>query len=213
MQFIPNGPDIPEALLQAHEEGRVVIFCGAGISYKVGLKDFKWLVDKIYCLCRTIQKDAETKAYQKNAFDTVLNLLENRLPGQRAGMEMRKALADALQPNLNLDGATDTHLALLQLALTREGSLRLVTTNFDRTFEEIAKSGKFQFTSFSAPLLPVAKSSQWNGLVYLHGLLPDDEQDSGALDKLVVTSGDFGLAYLIERWGPHDLSVICFETT
>ena len=32
MQFVPNGPDIPEALLQAHEEGDVVFFCGAGIS-------------------------------------------------------------------------------------------------------------------------------------------------------------------------------------
>lgn len=33
MQFITNGPDIPDALLQAHEDGRVVFFCGAGISY------------------------------------------------------------------------------------------------------------------------------------------------------------------------------------
>lgn len=33
MQFITHGPDIPDELLQAHEEGRVVFFCGAGISY------------------------------------------------------------------------------------------------------------------------------------------------------------------------------------
>jgi len=32
MQFVTNGPDIPDALLQAHEEGRVVFFYGAGIS-------------------------------------------------------------------------------------------------------------------------------------------------------------------------------------
>lgn len=43
MQFITNGPDIPDALLQAHEEGRVVFFCGAGISYPAGLKNFEWL--------------------------------------------------------------------------------------------------------------------------------------------------------------------------
>ena len=29
MQFFENGPDIPERLLQAHEEGHVV-FCGRG---------------------------------------------------------------------------------------------------------------------------------------------------------------------------------------
>ena len=27
MQFVRNGPDIPEELLQAHEDGRVVFFC------------------------------------------------------------------------------------------------------------------------------------------------------------------------------------------
>lgn len=48
MLFIKNGPDIPERLLQAHEEGRVVFFCGAGISYPAGLRDFGWLVDALY---------------------------------------------------------------------------------------------------------------------------------------------------------------------
>ncbi|MCC6916066.1 hypothetical protein, partial [Nitrosomonas sp.] len=27
MQFVTHDPDIPDALLQAHEEGRVVFFC------------------------------------------------------------------------------------------------------------------------------------------------------------------------------------------
>ncbi len=44
MQFITNGPDIPDALLQVHEEGRVVFFCGAGISYPAGLPGFEGLV-------------------------------------------------------------------------------------------------------------------------------------------------------------------------
>jgi NAD-dependent SIR2 family protein deacetylase len=43
MQFVPNGPDIPNALLHAHEEGRVVFFCGAGISYPAGLPLFEGL--------------------------------------------------------------------------------------------------------------------------------------------------------------------------
>lgn len=48
MQFIANGPDIPDELLQAHEEGKVVFFCGAGISYPAGLPGFGGLVDQIY---------------------------------------------------------------------------------------------------------------------------------------------------------------------
>jgi len=72
MQFIPNGPDIPETLLQAHEEGRVVFFCGAGISYKVGLKDFQWLVDEIYQRCgMMLPKDSV--AYKHERYDIILN--------------------------------------------------------------------------------------------------------------------------------------------
>ncbi len=37
MQFIKNGPDVPERLLQAHENGRVVFFCGADIPCPAGL--------------------------------------------------------------------------------------------------------------------------------------------------------------------------------
>ena len=48
MQFFSNGPDIPDSLLQAHEEGRVVFFCGAGISRRAGLPDFGGLVQKLF---------------------------------------------------------------------------------------------------------------------------------------------------------------------
>ena len=48
MQFVKGGPDIPEQLLQAHEDGRVVFFCGAGISYPAGLPTFAGLVTQLY---------------------------------------------------------------------------------------------------------------------------------------------------------------------
>ena len=47
MQFVKRGPDIPERLLQAHEDGQVVFFCGAGISYPEGLPTFAGLVDRL----------------------------------------------------------------------------------------------------------------------------------------------------------------------
>lgn len=216
MQFVTNGPDIPDSLLQAQEEGRVVFFCGAGISYKVGLKDFKWLVDEIYRLCGTCRTSIEDKAYTKNQFDTTLNILEDRLPKQRAGLAMRKALATALQPNLRRKGSAETHTALLQLSRNRKGALRLVTTNFDRVFEQVAHRAKQQHSSYAAPMLPIPKNSQWDGLVYLHGLLPAKKEDEKALDRLVATSGDFGLAYLTERWAARFVTelfrnyVVCF---
>jgi hypothetical protein len=215
MQFISNGPDIPDALLQAHEEGRVVFFCGAGISYPAGLKGFDWLVDEIYRLCGTGQKRLEEKAFQNQQFDTTLNLLEDRLPGGRSGLAMRKSLAKALRPNLRKKGAIDTHSALLTLGRGRDGALRLVTTNFDQLFHKAAKRTGEVLQAYGAPMLPIPKNSRWNGLVFLHGLLPERPDDT-ALNRLVVTSGDFGLAYLTERWAARFVSelfrnyVVCF---
>lgn len=213
MQFVANGPDIPDALLQAHEDGRVVFFCGAGISYPAGLPGFKGLVDEIFRRLGTSRTEIEHKAYERDQFDATLDLLERRMPGQRVAV--RKALVQALQPKLRRKGATDTHAALLQLARSREGALRLVTTNFDRVFEHVAKRSKQACCAYVAPMLPIPKNSRWNGLVYLHGLLPA-KPDDGALHRLILTSGDFGLAYLTERWAARFVSelfrnyVVCF---
>ena len=128
---------------------------------------------------------------------------------------MRRALAEALKPKLRRKGATDTHAALLRLARDRAGALRLVTTNFDRIFHVAAKRSEQAFQAYAAPMLPIPKNSRWNGLVYLHGLLPEKADDT-ALNRLVVTSGDFGLAYLTERWAARFVSelfrnyVVCF---
>jgi hypothetical protein len=213
VQFVTHCPDIPDALLQAHEEGRVVFFCGAGISYPAGLPGFKGLVEQIYRLNGTALSDIEREAFERGQFDATLDLLERRLPGQR--LAVRRALAQALNPKLRRKGAVDTQAALLRLARSREGALRLVTTNFDRIFHVAAKRTGQTFQAHAAPMLPIPKNSRWNGLVYLHGLLPEKLDDT-ALNRLVVTSGDFGLAYLTERWAARFVSelfrnyVVCF---
>ena len=73
MQFVTHGPDIPDALLQAHEEGRVVFFCGAGISYPAGLPGFKGLVEQIYQLNGTSLSDIEREAFERGQFDATLS--------------------------------------------------------------------------------------------------------------------------------------------
>lgn len=213
MQFVTHGPDIPDALLQAHEEGRVVFFCGAGISYPAGLPGFKGLVEEIYRLTGTERTEIENVAFALGQFDATLDLLERRMPGRR--QRVRRALTEALKPNLRRKGATDTQAALLRLGRSRDGALKLVTTNFDRVFHAAAKRTDQPFQSYAAPMLPVPKNSRWNGLVYLHGLLTE-KADETALNRLVITSGDFGLAYLTERWAARFVSelfrnyVVCF---
>lgn len=213
MQFVTNGPDIPESLLQAHEEGRVVFFCGAGISYPARLPGFEGLVKEIYRLNGTKPSELEQAALDRGQYDATLDLLERRLPGQR--IAVRRALVSALKPNTRIKGAVDTQAALLHLARNHEGALRLVTTNFDRIFHVAAKRTRQTFHEYSSPMLPIPKISRWDGLVFLHGLIPNKPDDT-ALNRLVVTSGDFGLAYLTERWAARFVSelfrnyVVCF---
>lgn len=183
MQFVANGPDIPDVFLQAHEDGCLVFFCGAGISSPAGLPDFKGLVEHIYRLNGTTLSDIEQEAFERGQLDATLDLLERRLPGQR--LAVRRALVQALKPKLRRKGAIDTHAALLRLARSREGELRLVTTNFDRVFHTAAKRTGQAFHAYAAPMLPIPKNSRWNGLVFLHGLLPD-KTDETALNRLVV---------------------------
>ncbi|MDE0040040.1 MAG: SIR2 family protein [Gammaproteobacteria bacterium] len=202
MQFVRNGPDIPERLLQAHEDGRVVFFCGAGISYRAGLPGFKGLTAGIFERLHMVPNSAEKAAMDAGRFDVAIGILESRHVNGRAAV--RQALADTLQPEVSRQNATATHAALLTLARDAEDRTRLITTNFDRLFEHVASGAIKAIERFKAPLLPVPKR-RWSGLVYLHGLL-DEAPTPESLERLVVSSGDFGLAYLTERWAARFVS-------
>ncbi len=212
MQFVKNGPDIPERLLQAHEDGKVVLFCGAGVSYRAGLPDFDGLVRRLYIGLGEAPSDVEDTAIRKGQYDTAIGLLERRIAGGR--IIVREQLAIILTPNFSAPHVMAMHEALLTLARNREGRYRLITTNFDRLFEEVIARHSLPRHTYHAPLLPVPKS-RWDGLVYLHGLLPAIPTGDD-LNHLVVSSGDFGLAYLTERWAARFVSelfrnyIVCF---
>ena len=202
MQFVKNGPDIPDRLLQAHEDGQVVFFCGAGISYPAGLPGFADLVKGVYANLAVQPDPIQQAAIDAGQFDTAIGLLEAAIVGGRKAV--RQALAEILlKPDLSNTAATATHEALLTLGTNREDRTRLVTTNFDRLFEEVIASRALNIARFQPPL-PVPKR-RWDGLMYLHGLLSAEPSES-ELDRLIVSSGDFGLAYLTERWAARFVS-------
>lgn len=212
MQFVKDGPDIPERLLQAHEEGRVVFFCGAGISYPAGLPGFGGLVKQLYEAWAPVPNPVQKAAIKAEQFDTAIGLLESDVQDGRHAV--RGTLANVLKPNLSTKSASRTHESLLTLGKTRAGKTQLVTTNFDRVFEEVIKAKGLSVPTCCAPFLPVPKA-KWDALVYLHGRL-EETPTNGDLDRLVVSSGDFGLAYLNERWAARFVSelfrnfTVCF---
>ena len=211
MQFVKDGPEIPERLLQAHEDGRVVFFCGAGVSLPAGLPSFDQLVRQLYSGLGVDPNPVQKAALKAGQLDTAVGLLEHEIAGGR--QRVREALCKILEPDLTRPNAITTHEALLTLGKGREGHTRLITTNFDRLFES-AIGRATQPERFRAPLLPVPKI-RWDGLVYLHGLLTETPSPSD-LERLVLSSGDFGLAYLTERWAARFVSellrnfTVCF---
>lgn len=187
-KLIPEGPEIPEVLLNELEDGKVVFFCGAGISMgpESKLPSFKKLVCQIYRSNNLIPSEVEKNKLKNNSWDKALDLLENRLGKKQLRETVIKLLSKPPQGKLSL------HKALIELSKNETG-LRLVTTNFDNRFVE---AGVDKNMVDVAPKLPIPKFYDWSSLVHLHGSISLGGEDS----SLVLTSADFGLGYSTERW-------------
>ncbi len=207
MQFIQNGPDIPEALLQAHEEGRVVFFCGAGISRPAGLPGFPGLVDEIFHHVGEYRDALEEERICTKQFDQAIGRFEDRVQGGRRNV--RRWLPDILKPNPTKRHALASHFALLTLGRSRDNGLRLVTTNFDTLFEMAAE--RYSLPAFTIYPDPPMRS-RWEGLVYLHGRMSASPTDD-ELDRLILSDGDFGQAYLTQGWAARFVATLFRDCT
>lgn len=184
---------LPLELLDAHDEGRLVLFCGAGISRHTGLADFRQLTLDAFKACglpidENGQDFPEDLAVRNGQYDRALHLLENQSPAMRR--EVQALLRKRPRP-----GSLETHKALLTLSAGPGGGHRLVTTNFDNRFELAAdKTLRWQ----TAPSLEPPRGEQWQQLTYLHGRIDPIKDPEGR--HLVLTSADFARAYLQDGW-------------
>jgi len=88
------------------------------------------------------------------------------------------------------------HRILLDLATTPEGTVQLVTTNFDRLFDDCGRNLRiWQPPRLPNPLLP----NEINGIVYLHGR-STPTYTAAEDDGFVLSSSEFGRAYLSDGW-------------
>ena len=209
MQLLASGPDLPEELFRLQETGELVFFCGSGISRPAGLPDFPGLVSRVYeAIGETLP--VATPGEPEEPSDRLLFLLEQKLadPGI-----VRNKVRDLLMRTRRSSEAKQIHRALLDLGRGPDGRLRLVTTNFDRLFQREVKQRGYAHEKYIGPNLPLLRHNDWNGLVYLHGFL---ESKSGNPLRIVLTSGDFGAAYLVDRWASRFLAdlfakyTVCF---
>lgn len=175
--------DLPVELLDAQQEGRLVIFAGAGVSIPPpsNLPTFEGLAKEL--ASGTIEYDGD------EPFDRFLGRVEDGGANIR-GRASRYLTRAETKPN-------SLHKDIVGL-FDSPDKLRIVTTNFDHHFETTisARWNTVAPEIFAAPALPLG--DDFAGLVYLHGKAGDDK-------NLVLTDRDFGEAYLTRGWATRFL--------
>lgn len=204
MRFLKDGPSIPDDLLIARDESRVVFFCGAGVSRaRAGLPDFFGLAERVIqklgvpaedpackILCEAREIDNRTGVAGLISADRIFGLLERDFSRR----DIEAAVAETLRPQTGVD--LSAHQIMLDLATTQEGKVRLVTTNFDRLFEGCRDN----LETWHPPRLPdPARQSEMDGVIYLHGRTTEDYTGAEG-EGLVLSSSEFGRAYLSDGW-------------
>jgi SIR2-like domain len=199
MKFVEAGADIPNELIREVNDGQAVFLCGAGVSVGAGLPLFKELTDQVYAKLGESHGNeaAERIAYDRTEYDRVLRSLEKRthVPGMNS--RLRAAVSELLTPPASAD--LPRHLSLLRLSRDRAGRPRLLTTNFDTLFERAAQRDGMAIVSYAGKSIPRPGGSRDYGILHLHGRLADDTLKLDETD-LILTSGDFGDAYLRDGW-------------
>jgi hypothetical protein len=210
MRFIPNGPSIPDALLSARDEGRVVFFCGAGVSLaKANLPDFINLTKQVILelgvgedepVSKLLRADQEIKdkiGESVLSIDRIFGLLERDFVDSDIESAVAKTLKLSSLPNLT------AHQTMLKLAKTSEGITRLITTNFDRLFEASDPSLPYWYP----PKLPNSNEHEFDGIIHLHGIV-NEEYDGADGNGFILSSSEFGHAYLAEGWATQFIKTI-----
>lgn len=186
MRFLADGPNIPDALIEARDLGEVVFFCGAGISAPAGLPDFGGLADAL--LERLAAQESRAARSRQESLDRVFMAMVKEFGGTAVDREMSRALRTPRGADLRF------HRAAIDLSRGADGVAKIVTTNFDLLFERADKS----LRTYVPPTLPdLAQLQPIQGVVYLHGRLNRAE---AARAGYIISSADFGRAYLAEGW-------------
>ncbi len=204
MRFVANGPDIPGELLEARDAGRVIFFCGSGVSrHRAHGPDFAELARRVADGLGSLPDSPARRllAMAANiapmpgvggivAADRVFALLEQEF----AAIDVRAAVARAVEPPPG--ASADAHRTMIDLSTGPDGVVRLVTTNFDLLFEAASPG----IRSWTPPMLPdPERTGLFSGAVYLHGKVTPG-YDAIESEEFVVSSADFGRAYLAEGW-------------
>lgn len=207
LRFSNEGPAFPEQLVDALLTGNVVFLCGAGISAPQ-LPLFSGLVEE--CVGRLgLEKNAsETESFKSCRFEEVLGSLSRRTvdPG-----DVTREVVNILRERSE-DADLAHHHTILRLSRSLDNRPTVITTNFDTMLEkalwDVEGIERAQVLSFAGQDLPAPGSTEFGGIIHLHGRIADDGIGLKQT-PLVVTSADYGDAYMRSGWASRFLFDLC----
>lgn len=210
LRFSETGPEFPEQLVDALLTGDVVFLCGAGVSAPQ-LPGFGTLVTRCFSGLNVDMSASEQLSFNENRFEEALGSLSRRIVNPA---DVTRAVVAELQPPVDAD--LSHHRTILRLSRDLENRPAIVTTNFDTLIEraliETEDADQVRAFSFAGQDLPPPGSAGFGGIIHIHGRIADPDL---GLDEtpLIVTSADYGDAYMRSGWASRFLFDLCRTKT
>jgi len=196
MRFYADGPNIPDSLLEQRDQGKVVFFCGAGVSKNEGLDTFEELTQAVINYFDPPEYfDSYESFYHQYKTQNlpVLDQVFYFLHEEFGRDEVNRFVAKRLTSSPS--NTPKSHENILRISSNFDGKPQVVTTNFDHLFESSLSS---DIPIYEAPSLPnLDLTGSVSGITYLHGKLKSPAESN---HNYVLSSADFGRAYLSQAW-------------
>ena len=204
MKFTPDGPSIPDVLLERCDTGRVVFLCGAGVSLPSGMPTFVGLTQYVIEFFDPPADSEIVVAFRpwldgQSGANVPLDQIFNLLHLEYGKNEVNALVTERLGIPLEGQNCGYEHRLIQRISSNQSGVPQIVTTNFDRLFE-VGPKGE-NLARHEPPGFPDLNfGSKIEGITYLHGRLVDATAES---HPYVLSSADFGRAYLSEGWATN----------
>jgi len=204
MRFHLDGPAIPDVLLERCDARRVVFLCGAGVSVPSGMPTF---VDLARYVIEFFDPAADSEFMAKfrpwmdgqSAANAPLDQIFNLLHLEYGKDEVNALVTKLLSTPHKSENLGREHGLIKRISRSQSGMPQVVTTNFDRLFE-LGSKGEHLVLHVPPAFPDLNFGSNIDGITYLHGRLVDAVSES---HPYVLSSADFGRAYLSEGWATN----------
>ncbi|WP_353980912.1 SIR2 family protein [Salinicola endophyticus] len=204
MRFYADAPSIPDVLLARCDAGRVVFLCGAGVSQPSGMPSFVGLTQHVIEFFDPPEDSPIMTAFQSWLDDPYgpnvpLDQIFNLMHQEYGRDEVNALVTERLNVSPSEEDVGREHALIKRISTNSSGVPQIVTTNFDLMFETGSNGDKI--ARHVPPVFPdLAVGTTIEGITYLHGRLADSGSDH---HSYVLSSADFGRAYLSEGWATN----------